>query len=152
MRILVTGSRDWDDVRRIEQALLKYHPVDAQGFDLPDQKPTLVSGACPKGADRIAETAAKFLGWYIERYPAIWEADCRPECKPGHRRPSSWGGGRNGTYCPSAGNYRNQQMVNDGADVVLAFHKNKSHGTADCIMRALAAGLKVIPFEDNGGA
>jgi hypothetical protein len=151
MRILVTGSRDWEDVQRIEQALLKYHPVDAQGFDLPDEKPTLVSGACPKGADRIAEIAAKFLGWYIERHPAHWLAPCRAECKPGHRRPSPMGGGTDGTFCPSAGHYRNQEMVDLGADVVLAFNRNNSRGTADCVRRAKAAGLKVIPFNDNGG-
>ena len=145
MRVLVTGSRDWKDVRAIEQALLAYHPADEQGFDLPD-KPTLVSGACPRGADRMAETAARFLGWHIERYPADWSAPCRPECKPGHRRPTL--GGRGGTYCPAAGNYRNQRMVDAGADVVLAFQLNGSRGTQDCIDRAEAAGLSVIPHHD----
>lgn len=142
LRILVTGSRDWKDVRAIEQALLEYHPVDAQGFDLPDDKPTLVHGDCPVGADRIAKIAAGFLGWIPEPHPAAWLAPCRPQCQPGHRRRGKLGG----SYCPAAGNYRNQDMVDLGADVVLAFHLNGSRGTADCIERAEKAGLLVRKF------
>ena len=46
-RLLVTGSRTWDDVRVIEQALaviLDRHPGGV----------LLVHGACPRGADAIA--------------------------------------------------------------------------------------------------
>lgn len=143
MRILITGSRDWMDIHAIERALLKYHPVDAQGFDLPD-KPTLVHGDCPRGVDSMAKIAAKFLGWTLEPHAADWVGPCRPECKPGHRRRNNFGG----TYCPNAGHYRNQDMVDLGADVVLAFQRNGSRGTQDCIDRALTAGLKVIPHTE----
>ena len=146
MRILVTGSRTWLDIQAIERALLEYHPVDAHGFDLPD-KPTLVHGDCPRGADRIAKIAATFLGWTLEPHPAAWLAPCRPECKPGHRRTAKAGG----SYCPDAGKHRNQVMVDLGADVVLAFSRNSSPGTKDCVRRATAAGLKVIPHTDDGG-
>ena len=47
-RLLVTGSRTWDNVRTIEQALaviLHSHPEGV----------LLVHGACPRGADAIAE-------------------------------------------------------------------------------------------------
>jgi hypothetical protein len=46
-RLLVTGSRTWDDVSRVEHALaviLARHP---EGI-------VLVHGACPRGADAIA--------------------------------------------------------------------------------------------------
>ena len=50
-RLLVTGSRTWDDVGTIEQALaviLDRHPEGV----------LLVHGACPRGADAIAAAYA----------------------------------------------------------------------------------------------
>ena len=49
VRILVTGSRDWDDKTVIFDALSDV--ID----DTPMEQVTLVSGACPTGADAIAE-------------------------------------------------------------------------------------------------
>ena len=60
-RILITGSRTWDDRETILQALADH----AKYGDV------LVSGACPTGADRICEDL-----WFdespIERHPADW--------------------------------------------------------------------------------
>lgn len=122
-RILVTGSRDWEDVQRIEAALREYHPVDPQGFDLPDQKPVLVHGDCPTGADRMARIAAGFLGWMIEAHPADW-----------------------GTYGKAAGVRRNAEMVKLGADVCLAFIKNSSRGATHTADLAEKAGIPVRRF------
>lgn len=61
-RILVTGSRDWDDHVTIRDALDDNYIPGA----------TLVSGACIEGADRIAEQHAEKSGWNIERHPADW--------------------------------------------------------------------------------
>ena len=50
-RLLVTGSRTWDDVQIVEQALaviLDRHPEGV----------LLVHGACPRGADAIADAYA----------------------------------------------------------------------------------------------
>ena len=50
-RLLVTGSRSWDDGGTIEQALaviLDRHPEGV----------LLVHGACPRGADAIADAYA----------------------------------------------------------------------------------------------
>ncbi len=65
-RLLVTGSRTWDDSRLIEQALaiiLARHPEGV----------VLVHGACPRGADAIAAAyAVRTPGYQIEAHPADW--------------------------------------------------------------------------------
>lgn len=61
-RILVTGSRTWDDFRAIFDALAPYNYG----------RITLVHGDCPRGADAMASAAARAFGWEIERHPADW--------------------------------------------------------------------------------
>lgn len=62
-RILITGSRDWEDRARIETELEHYRRVSS----------ILVSGACPTGADRIGEQVWESLGGEVERHPADWK-------------------------------------------------------------------------------
>jgi hypothetical protein len=137
-RILVTGSRNWTDRDAIEARLLLHSA---------GRGTILVHGACPTGADQIADEIASAWPWMIERHPADWSGPCRPECPPGHRRRDPQRG--SGSYCPLAGHYRNQEMVDQGADVVLAFQLNHSRGTQDCITRARAAGLIVFLMEET---
>lgn len=114
MRILVTGSRDWDDREAI---LLSFQ-------DYLGQDNVLVSGACPTGADRMAEEIAEdFLGWKVERHPADWN-----------------GLGKR------AGFVRNAEMVNLGADVCLAFIKNDSRGASHTARLAEKAGIPTRRF------
>ena len=76
-RLLVTGSRTWDDPRTVEQALaviLARHPDGV----------VLVHGACPRGADAIGSAyAARTPGYQIEAHPADWRRYGRAA---GHRR------------------------------------------------------------------
>lgn len=63
MRIIVCGSRHWDDGDRIENVLAWYAkrgPV------------TVVHGDAP-GADRLAGRAARKLGLSVEAHPAEWD-------------------------------------------------------------------------------
>lgn len=119
-RILVTGSRNWTDRDAVFNALTDVltecgHPADA----------VVVHGACPTGADRMAdEIWSGFLGYPVERHPADW---------------SRFGRG--------AGPRRNQEMVDLGADLCLAFLVPGSRGTADCVTRAERAGIPVRKFE-----
>ena len=134
MRILVTGSRDWEDPVAISRAI--YDACGGNTIGL-----VIVHGHCPTGADRFADSLAWGLSIQPERHPANWSGPCRDQCPLGHRR--SRRGYAGATYCPMAGHYRNQEMVDLGADVVLAFQRNNSRGTQDCIDRARTAGLRV---------
>lgn len=60
MRVLVTGSRDWDDELAIRHAL----------FTLP-QDTVIVHGDAP-GADRMAQRLAREFGFADEPHPAKW--------------------------------------------------------------------------------
>lgn len=72
------------------------------------------------GADRIADAQAVMLGLLTERHPALWER-----------------------YGKRAGFIRNQEMVDAGADLVLAFWDGESKGTAHTIEMAKTAGIPV---------
>lgn len=102
MRVLVTGSRTWTDADEIAWALLQVYE-EFGPF-------TLVSGACPQGADRIAEQIVEdwnLSGMEIERHPADW--------------------GRHGKR---AGFVRNQEMCDSGIDFCLAFIHAGSKGAS----------------------
>lgn len=115
MRILVTGSRDWDDEQRVIKMLDHYYFQQRRGEE-PSSTDILVHGACPTGADEIAHRWAVRTGLTPEPHPADWE-------KHGKK----------------AGFVRNAEMVELGADVCFAFIRNGSKGatmTADLAERA----------------
>lgn len=117
MKVLVTGSRNWTDREAIIKAFSEY------GFE---SKVTLISGACPTGADAIAEELAERRGWNIERHPADWQKHGR-----------------------AAGPIRNQQMVDRKPDLVLAFILNGSKGASGTVAMARKAGLRVKVYEET---
>jgi hypothetical protein len=133
-RVLVTGSRGWDDDHYIATVLAE---IKATEFFA---DAVLVHGAA-KGVDTIAAEAWRDLGGRVEAVPAKW-GGCVDRCPPGHRKSK---GGR--SWCPTAGHRRNADMVARGADLCLAFHRGNSSGTADCIRRAHAAGIAVRVFD-----
>lgn len=113
-RILITGSRTWENTALIQSVLLTLGDPETD---------TLVSGACPTGADKICEDV-----WpgRIERHPANWEA-----------------------YGRGAGFKRNKEMVDLGADLCIAFIHNGSKGATHTADTAEKAGIKVVRFEDT---
>ncbi|ALY08775.1 DNA binding domain protein [Arthrobacter phage Circum] len=111
MRVLITGSREWTDVRMIRDVL---KPIWEQY-----PKVTLVSGACPKGADKLCEDLAGLFGWGVERHPAEWDK-----------------------YGPRSGFKRNAEMVALGADVCFAFIKDESRGATHAAQLAHKKGIK----------
>lgn len=117
----MTGSRDWDDTQTIVGAL--WGAADG----IPSDEVTVVSGACPTGADALAELAAERAGVTVERHPAQWK---RPD----------------GSVDKSAGFRRNQEMVDLGADICLAFIRGGSKGATHTAGLAEAAGIRTIRY------
>lgn len=134
-RILVTGSRRWDRSDRIEAVLKCVR--DQEAF----ADAVLVHGGA-RGVDLMAAAAWIALGGTAVAYKARW-SQCSRACPPNHLKQGS--GGR--WYCPTAGHRRNARMVDDGADLILAFSRDNSAGTNDCVRRAQAAGIPVLLFD-----
>ncbi|GAA3172736.1 SLOG family protein [Nonomuraea roseoviolacea] len=144
-RILITGSRTWTDWETVWRAL-----DDTIGAQVKNGETefVVVHGHCPRGADAIADSYCEDqAGWRdnagqvlaVEQHPADWTAPCGQHCRTAHRRRR----GDGTSYCPTAGLTRNQQMVDLGADICLAFIRDDSRGATDCARRAARAGIEV---------
>jgi hypothetical protein len=114
-RVLVTGSRNYDDKNTLFDALAdQYEPG------------MIVVHGGARGADTIAcEWVKKMqsLGYQVttEVHQADWYE-----------------------YGKAAGPIRNEVMVDAGADVCLAFPLGESRGTRHCMSAAEKAGIPVI--------
>ena len=122
MKVLVTGSRDWNDAAAIEREFKKLPPGTV-----------IVHGACPTGADALADKLAMKHGFPIRRYPADWE-----------------GKGKSAGPCRNSQMIRSEHSDKDGVPIALglAFTKDleRSRGTRDCVTKARSAGIKVEVF------
>lgn len=126
----VTGSQTWLDasaVHRPLDALLRHHG-----------RLHLKHGDASRGADRVARR------WFERteaRHPGLVVHDPMA---------ADWGLGR------GAGMKRNREMVDSGMDVLLVFARpcrrnqrncppgeHPTHGTANCVEHARAAGIRV---------
>ena len=124
-RVLVTGSRTWDEPERVWGQL--DFEVDVARLHAADRL-IVVHGACPRGADEHARQWAylairREVEVRTEPHPADWER---------------WG--------KAAGFIRNQEMVDAGANICLAFIKDFSRGASHCAERAEDAGIPVRRF------
>ncbi|MDI5965773.1 SLOG family protein [Streptantibioticus silvisoli] len=114
----MTGSRSWADMPTVREALRQVR-LEVAGGPI-----VVVHGACPRGADALADLLATRapaeFRMSVERHPADWDA-------LGKR----------------AGFVRNQHMVDLGADVCLAFIRSGSRGASHTARVAERAGILV---------
>lgn len=111
--LMVTGSREYDDLRQMNDVLSRYAEIHKQDF--PDVPLVLISGHAQRGADLLAEMLWQDHGPIIT-VPADWQTHTPSRCKC-HDNPTT-------TYCRLAGIVRNEQMVNDyKPSVVVAFYE-----------------------------
>jgi len=80
---------------------------------------TVIIEGGARGADSIAQRYARSKGFQVETYKADW-----------------------GKYNKAAGPIRNQQMLETGVDLVIAFQLNNSRGTKDMINRSKMVGVE----------
>lgn len=113
--IVVTGGRDYANRGRVEQEILSRNPA------------LVIHGACPRGADELADIVCRERGIGCQRFPADWDAHGR-----------------------AAGPIRNRQMMlyaqryvtpQESEVLVLAFPGGR--GTANAKREARAAGLPI---------
>lgn len=132
-RVLVTGSRDWEDRKAIDDVLTALAAANV----FHNRTTVIVHGACPRGADAMADDWAR---WHASRSPLV-EVERHPAALFG-----SW---------PACGPRRNSHMVNLGADICLAFigpcvrprcpqpEPHGSHGASGCAELAELVGIPV---------
>jgi hypothetical protein len=129
MRILITGSRDWESKALILEALRA--KANRNGSEV-----VVVHGACPTGADMLAEELAQEYRHRTERHPADWTRHDEG-CPPAHE---------DQRICKRAGFRRNAEMVALGADVCLAFIRNESSGATHTANLAEQAGIPTYRY------
>lgn len=117
-RILVTGSRNWEDEQLVRRELARCWSEHG--------RIVVVHGACKTGADAHAAqwvadmVAADIAGVTEEPHPADWR-----------------------THGKAAGPIRNKQLIGAGATVCLAFIRCGSPGASHTAGLAEAAGIDV---------
>lgn len=113
MKFLITGGRAWSDRGAIWEALRRMPPGSI-----------LVHGACPSGADAIADSIATSLGFEVRRHPADWL-----------------------NHGKAAGTIRNGDMIKAEhpdkqgrfIEYAIAFPTAASRGTWDCVRKLAEA-------------
>jgi hypothetical protein len=121
LRVLVTGSRTWTDTLAIYDTFRSWWEYHGR-----PENPTLVSGACPKGADALAEYVWERNGWPVERHAAQWQEHGR-----------------------SAGFIRNKAMVDSKPDYCFAFIKDGSKGASHTARLAEQAGIPTLRVTED---
>jgi hypothetical protein len=123
VRILVTGSRDWTDARKVEDEIFRA----LYEMKTPHYEAVLLHGACPRGADAIADAYAVANGMHVIRRPAQW---ITPD----------------GHLDRAAGFRRNAELVALDPDLCLAFVRRASRGASMTADLAERAGIEVRRF------
>jgi hypothetical protein len=104
MKIGIVGSRRKDTKEDYEKVLLEFTKRFIEGD-------TIVSGGCPKGGDRFAETISHRYNIPIKIYPANWKLG------------------------KSAGFLRNSDIAKESDILIACVAENRKGGTEDTIKK-----------------
>ena len=122
MRVLFSGSRHFDD----DQAVIKLLEKLISRVEATSQITVVHGGAA--GLDSMVGVLACHVGMTVEVYYADWQ--------------------RHGK---AAGVIRNQEMVDLGANMLVAYPLPGGRGTQDCIRRAIKAGIPTMVYDATTG-
>ena len=122
--ILVSGSRDWAYRQFVWNALDSAASLLSPDAERPLSVINVLHGACPTGADCMADQFCKKFCVSVQRFPADWD-----------------------THGKYAGYLRNKAMVDTNPDLVLIFNRNSSSGASMTAKLARDAGLLVIEYK-----
>lgn len=131
MRVLVTGSREWNDDQTLYDALNQTYQAWLQS-PVRDSEFVVVHGGA-RGADALADQWTKDCA-------LVSFGGCGPILCESH--PADWD-----RYGRAAGHRRNQEMIDTKIDLVLAFPLGRSPGTRGCMKMAKKAGIPVRQFQ-----
>jgi hypothetical protein len=117
MILLICGDREWLNIGPIQDRLELLMELGI--------KPVVIHGNC-RGADKLADKAAKRLGLPVFACDANWEV-----------------------YDKAAGPIRNGWMADLKPDLGWAFHENikESKGTKDMVNKLKALQIPVVVFD-----
>ena len=123
MKVLVCGSRDWDDAVKLFEECSRI--VDEYRREVLHESYADVTVIEGEGghADVWANAWAQLSLHAVDPMPAKWRV--------------------NGVFNPNAGRERNLAMLDKAPNLVIAFHKNGSSGTQHTIDNARARGIPV---------
>lgn len=133
MKVLVCGGRDFgrikdindrDDCLRAMKEEMFFNVWLRSNVLMPNEGDVTVIAGEANGADTLARKWAEYWELQYEGFPAEWEL-----------------------YGHKAGPLRNEKMLLEGPDLVVAFPGGR--GTADMVKRARKVGIEVIEVEYN---
>jgi hypothetical protein len=114
-KVAISGSRNYNSTRSwlVQQCITTEYRKS-------DGNILFLVGDCPTGVDRIAKTFLETAGWDFKEFFADWEK-----------------------YGKKAGPYRNMNMIDSGAELLIAFPTSESKGTRQCASYARSLNIPV---------
>lgn len=133
MIVIICGSRNFNNYDTVEKA------IQQSGFDVS----MVYSGHC-KGVDLLGEMWAKEHNIPCKIFPAKWNDLKHPNALI-KTRENPWTHKKE-KYCHNAGNLRNEEMLNAGAEAVIAIQEEVTPGTQHMIRIAKKKGIPVYIY------
>jgi hypothetical protein len=114
-KIAISGSRNY-----FSGKFWLVHECIATEYRKSSEDILFLVGDCPTGVDRAAKSFLETAGWSFREFFADWAK-----------------------YGKSAGPIRNHEMIDYGAELLIAFPDDESRGTKDCAIYAHSKGVEV---------